>query len=64
MPQSLRSDKRRDTGHIDVTFGVPGIISSLHPQPCLRSVIIEILGEISNIWPADIFTGDQEPTSA
>ena len=29
--------------------------------PCLRSVVTEILGEVGNVWPADIYAGEQEP---
>jgi hypothetical protein len=30
-------------------------------QPCLRSAIIEILGEIGNIWPYSIANGNAKP---
>jgi len=33
-------------------------------QPCLRSAIIEILGEIGNIWPAEIYAGSHEANAA
>lgn len=29
-------------------------------QPCVRSAMIEILGEIGNIWPASVYAGDDE----
>lgn len=37
-------------------------LASVRPtlsQPCLRSAIIEILGEIGDIWPANICAGSE-----
>ena len=49
--------------HSDIYYDLLDKLTTVRPtfnQPCLRSAIIEILGEVANIWPAEIYAGEQE----
>jgi hypothetical protein len=49
--------------HSDIYHDVIDRLAAVRPtfnQPCVRSAIIEILGEIGNIWPASIYSGDDD----
>lgn len=45
----------------DIYYDILDRLEAVRPtaaQPCLRSAIIEILGEVGNVWPAEIYAGD------
>lgn len=49
--------------HTDIYHDMLHRLATVRPtinQPCLRSAIIEILGEIGNVWPADVLAEEKE----